>query len=75
MKIQPAILAAIGAAILLSVMSVFTVDERDLAVKFRFGEIVDTGYAPGLHLMIPFVNRGDSLLSLCFDTPLIVIAG
>jgi membrane protease subunit HflC len=33
------------------------VDERDLAVKFRFGEIVSTDFAPGLHLMIPFVNN------------------
>ncbi len=57
MKVQPAILAGLGAALILSMMSLFTVDERDLAVKFRFGEIVDSDYAPGLHFMIPFINN------------------
>ena len=57
MKMQPIALAGVGMGLLLALLSVFTVDERDLAVKFRFGEIVDTGYGPGLHLMIPFVNN------------------
>ncbi len=34
----------------------FTVDEREFAVKFRFGEIVNSDYEPGLHFKIPFVN-------------------
>ncbi|MFP6828364.1 MAG: protease modulator HflC [Gammaproteobacteria bacterium] len=34
----------------------FTVDEREFAVKFRFGEIVKSDYEPGLHFKIPFVN-------------------
>ena len=37
-------------------MSVFTVDEREFAVKFRFGEIVKADYEPGLQWKIPFVN-------------------
>jgi len=37
-------------------MSVFTVDEREFAVKFRFGEIIKADYTPGLHFKIPFVN-------------------
>jgi membrane protease subunit HflC len=37
-------------------MSVFTVDEREFAVKFRFGEIVKADYTPGLHWKFPFVN-------------------
>jgi membrane protease subunit HflC len=57
MKIQSAALVAIGAAVVLALMSVFAVDERDLAVKFRFGEIVDSDYAPGLHFMLPFINN------------------
>jgi len=57
MKVQTMSLAALVAAIVLALMSVFSVDERDLAVKFRFGEIVDTDYEPGLHLMIPFINN------------------
>ena len=37
--------------------SIFTVDERELALKFRFGEVIQTGYEPGLHLKVPFVNN------------------
>lgn len=57
MKSRPALLIAVAALVILAIMSVFTVDERDLAVKFRFGEIVSTTAEPGLHLMIPFVNN------------------
>ena len=38
-------------------MTVFIVDEREHAVKFRFGEIVKSDYEPGLHFKIPFVNN------------------
>jgi len=38
-------------------LSVFTVDEREYAIKFRFGEIVRTDYEPGLHFKVPFVNN------------------
>ena len=38
-------------------MSLFSVDEREFAVKFRFGEIVGTDYEPGLHFKIPIVNN------------------
>jgi membrane protease subunit HflC len=37
-------------------MSVFTVDEREHAIKLRFGEIVRSEYEPGLHLKTPIVN-------------------
>jgi membrane protease subunit HflC len=43
-------------ALLLGRMSVFTVDEREFAIKFRFQEIVKADYEPGLHFKIPFVN-------------------
>ena len=36
--------------------SVFTVGERELAIKFRFSEIVDSEYQPGLHFKLPYVN-------------------
>lgn len=36
---------------------VFTVDEREYAIKFRFGEIMDSEYEPGLHLKLPVVNN------------------
>ncbi len=34
----------------------FTVDERQFAMKLRFGEIVETSYEPGLHFKLPVVN-------------------
>ncbi len=36
--------------------TVFTVDEREHALKFRFGEIVQSDYEPGIHFKIPFIN-------------------
>ena len=38
-------------------LTVFTVDEREHVIKFRFGEIVKSDYEPGLHFKIPFVNN------------------
>ncbi len=49
------ILAAIAA--LLLYMSAFTVRQTELAIKFRFGEIVRADYEPGLHFMTPMVNN------------------
>jgi len=49
------VVVALGA--LLVKMTVFTVDEREYAIKFRFGEIVQSDFEPGLHFKIPFVNE------------------
>jgi membrane protease subunit HflC len=57
MILKPGLIGALGFVVVFALMSVFTVDERDLAAKFRFGEIVDTDYAPGLHFKIPFINN------------------
>jgi membrane protease subunit HflC len=38
-------------------MSIFYVDERELAVKFRFGEIRKADFEPGLHVQIPIINN------------------
>lgn len=35
---------------------VFTVDEREHAIKFRFGEIMDADYRPGIHFKLPVIN-------------------
>ena len=43
--------------VLAVMMSLFVVDERELAVKFRFGEIRDSEFEPGLHVKIPIVNN------------------
>jgi membrane protease subunit HflC len=37
-------------------MSVFTVDQREHALKLQFGEIIASDYAPGLHFKMPFVQ-------------------
>jgi membrane protease subunit HflC len=50
------LIAAAVAAFLLA-MSTFTVRETELAIKFRFGEIVRADYTPGLHFMIPMFNN------------------
>ena len=50
-------LILVGAAILLFSMAAFTVRETELALKFRFGEIVRADYSPGLHFLTPFVNN------------------
>ena len=42
-----------GVLLLIAATSFFTVDERELAIKLRVGEVVQTGYEPGLHWRIP----------------------
>jgi len=49
------IILPLGAFILWT--SVFTVDERQEAILFQFGEIIKSDYEPGLHLKIPFINN------------------
>jgi membrane protease subunit HflC len=58
MPSRPLVLVALIAAILFVISSsVFVVKETDLAIKFRFGEIVRADYQPGLHFLMPFVNN------------------
>ena len=38
-------------------MSIFVVDERELVLKFRLGEIVKSDYKPGIYFKIPFINN------------------
>ena len=37
--------------------SVFTVDERQRAILFKFGEILASDFEPGLHLKVPVINN------------------
>jgi membrane protease subunit HflC len=48
------IMLLVAAGILVALSSLFIVDERQLAIKFRLGEIVDSEYAPGLHVKAPW---------------------
>ena len=43
-----------GLALLIGLSMLFTVDERQLAIKFRLGEIVASDYEPGLHFKAPW---------------------
>ena len=49
------IVLLIGAAVFRS--TVFYVDERELAIKFKFGEIVESDYEPGIHFKIPVIHN------------------
>jgi membrane protease subunit HflC len=46
-----------GLALIILGLSVFTVDERELAVKLKFGKVVASEFEPGLHFKIPFINN------------------
>lgn len=52
-----ALVVVLALAALAVSMSVFIVDERELAIKFRFGEILRSDYDPGLHFKMPIVNN------------------
>ena len=44
-------------AVVVAMISLFYVDEREVAIKFRFGEIIKSNFEPGLHVKIPVVNN------------------
>lgn len=37
--------------------SIFTVDERENAILFKFGEIIGSDFEPGLHFKMPLINN------------------
>ena len=47
----------IPVAVLLLWASVFSVDERQKAILFQFGEIIKSDYEPGIHFKIPFIQN------------------
>jgi membrane protease subunit HflC len=57
MNIRTLLPAAIMAFIAVISLSVYTVDERELAIKFRLGKIIETDLSPGVHLKMPFINN------------------
>ena len=56
MRLSTWIILALAVGLLV-LNSVFVVDEREFAVRFRFGEIVAVDNDPGLHLKLPVVNN------------------
>jgi membrane protease subunit HflC len=59
MNPQIKILAPIGLLALALVIysSAFIINQWEVAIKLRLGEIVDSGYKPGLHFMVPIINN------------------
>ncbi len=45
------------AVIFVASNSLFTVDERQKAIMFEFGEIVKVDFTPGIHLKVPVMNN------------------
>ena len=46
----------VGLALVVVGLSAFTVNERQLAIKLRVGEVVEAHYEPGLHFKIPVIE-------------------
>ena len=44
-------------ALIIGSKSLYIVQETERAVKLKFGEVVESDVAPGLHVLIPFVNK------------------
>lgn len=57
MMMQNKILMGIGLVLLSSLFFMFTVNQTEKAIKFKFGEIVKYDYEPGLHFKVPFWNN------------------
>lgn len=57
MNIRTLVPAVVVALLALLGMSIYTVDERELAIKFRLGKIIETDIGPGLHFKVPFINN------------------
>lgn len=47
----------VPAILLLAWAALFTVDERQKAILFQFGEIIEADFSPGLHVKVPFINN------------------
>lgn len=50
-------LIGLAVVVWLTSMSLFTVNERQLAIKFQLGEVVRYDYTPGLYFKVPFFNN------------------
>jgi membrane protease subunit HflC len=53
---NPLVLIGLALVLLLGSSMVFTVDERERAIKLFLGEITEADYEPGLHFKMPFLE-------------------
>ncbi|MGH8770699.1 MAG: SPFH domain-containing protein, partial [Burkholderiales bacterium] len=44
-------------ALIVASMSLFTVDEREYAIVFQLGEVIDVKKGPGLYFKVPLVQN------------------
>ena len=51
------VVVIVGLLLVIVGLSAFTVDERELAIKLQFGEVVAENYEPGLHWKWPVVQN------------------
>ncbi len=61
----------LAVVVVIAYMATFIVHEREIAIKFKLGEIVEADYEPGLYFQIPIINnvlKFDSRV-LTMDTP------
>src|SRR5690554_6681088 len=49
-------LIVLGLALLIGSQTVYVVKETDVAIKFKFGEIVQTDIEPGVHFKVPSIE-------------------
>ncbi len=54
---NPLVLIGLALLLLLGSSMIFTVGERERAIKLFLGEITESEYEPGLHFKIPFLER------------------
>lgn len=52
-----AVVLALVVLVLVAMFSVFTVTEREKAIRFRLGEIVQSDYTAGLYFKVPLINN------------------
>jgi membrane protease subunit HflC len=51
------IFVLVGLGIVVAGLALFTVDERELAIKLRVGEVVEANYEPGLQWKFPLIEN------------------
>ncbi|MDN0081371.1 protease modulator HflC [Crenobacter sp. SG2305] len=55
-RLIPTLVAIIG-AVLIASLSLFTVDQRQFAIVFQFGEVIDVIKQPGIHFKVPLLQN------------------
>ena len=57
MKLTMPILALVVAVLLVASQSLYTVDQRQYAIRFQLGEIIETQATSGLYFKVPIMQN------------------